>query len=227
VRVPDEVDLDIAAVAEPLAVAVRAARRVEDRDYPVIIAGAGSIGTLLACVLRARRGDALPIQIFDVAPERARLAARLSGADAVLEPEERKSGEAQPLVAFECTGTSRGLNGLIEALPASSLIVLVGVHGHQTPTDLHRVLHKEIEIRASLSHSRGDFASAVSMLPELATSIARLITHRIRFGDVPEMLHSLTVGQTEAIKVLAGPGEARPTRTEITDLVDPLRPSST
>src|SRR5215212_544152 len=186
--VPDGVGLDVAAVAEPLAVAVRAAAKAQTGVGEALILGAGSVGTLLALVL-AQAERAPRVSIADVAPGRARAAHALSGATPLEQLADWRPAGSSPVVAFECTGSAEALNALVGVLPAGSRIVLVGVHGHRTPTDLHGVLHRELEVVGSLAHSRQDFATAVALLPRLGPQIEQLITHRVRVDDVPAVLH--------------------------------------
>ncbi|TDD64417.1 hypothetical protein E1262_28400 [Jiangella aurantiaca] len=197
VPVPDGLPLDVAALAEPLAVAVRAVRRAGPLDdAEVVVLGAGTVGLLVAILLPA------PPVLVERRPEQRDLAARLTAARVV--DTLPASGDGK-VVAFECTGSADALNALIAALPAHSRIVLAGVHGRRTPTDLHTLLHRELEFVGSLSHSRADMRRAVEVLAADPGRFAPLVTHRIGWSDVPDALRDLAGAHPTAGKVLAGP----------------------
>ncbi|TDE11433.1 alcohol dehydrogenase catalytic domain-containing protein [Jiangella asiatica] len=204
VPLPAHVPLDVAALAEPLAVAVRALDRAGPLDgADVVVLGAGTVGSLIALLL-----EATPARSLVVAERRAAqrgLVGRLTAAHVVESLGASPPRPDRRVVAFECTGSSAALNELIAGLPAHSRIVVVGVHGHRTPTDLHTLVHRELDLNGSLSHSRADFRRAVIALGDDPGRYEPLITHRIGWTDVPIGLHELAGAQTTAGKVLAGP----------------------
>ena len=80
VRLPDQkISANVAAMAEPLAVALHAAARLAPGpDAPIIIAGAGPVGALTALVLA--HGGFGPLHVIDRNEARRDLVSRLTGA---------------------------------------------------------------------------------------------------------------------------------------------------
>ncbi|MFE6736561.1 zinc-binding dehydrogenase [Microbacterium sp. NPDC057650] len=129
VRVPPELDVDIAAFAEPVAVAVRAVAKAGDlRGTTVAVIGSGVVGTLIAQVARghgaeviaqdpaAHRRDIVSELGFRTAADRAETAA------AALQASGRPAD-----VVFECAGRPRSLDDAIALTRRGGTTVLVGL----------------------------------------------------------------------------------------------------
>jgi (R,R)-butanediol dehydrogenase/meso-butanediol dehydrogenase/diacetyl reductase len=205
VAIPEDLELDVAALAEPLAVAVRAVARA--RIAPgdkIVVVGLGAVGLLVALLLSAHGVSAVDPTDARRVPLNAEPGVQtLSSLDEV----ERTADERW--VAFECTGNEAALNGLIAWSPPHTRIVLVGVHGHRTPTDLHRFLHSELELVATLSHDRQDMREAVATLAASPERFAPLLSHRVAIEDAPAVLESMTQRGGTVVKALIGPEGAR------------------
>lgn len=203
-RLPDHLPPDVAALAEPLAVAVRAVKRARlHHGAAAVVLGGGAVGLLIAMILA--KGPVGSIVVVEPATRRGDLVRRLAGVPVVRSLDELPAASGTAQVAFECTGNHTALNDLIVAVSPQSRIVLVGVHGRDTPTDLHAVLHGEIELLGSLSHDQADFRAAVAALGEDPERYATLITHQIGWDQVPAALRSLADPDATAGKILAGP----------------------
>ncbi|MGH2850879.1 MAG: zinc-dependent alcohol dehydrogenase, partial [Solirubrobacteraceae bacterium] len=112
-RVPDAVDDDAAALAQPLAVALHAVRRsgVQPGDTCAVI-GVGGIGAFIVAAAAAR--GAAPLIALDLDPDRMETA-RALGAQAVVDARARKLDEA----ILEATG-GEGADVVIEASGAAT-----------------------------------------------------------------------------------------------------------
>ena len=109
-RIPDHVSYRAAALTEPFAVGMHAARRARVGAGDLcLIMGGGPVGVFT--LLAARRLGAGPIVVSDFAPGRRDLCERL-GADVVVDPAETDPGVvgqemtgAPPAVVFDAVGT--------------------------------------------------------------------------------------------------------------------------
>jgi threonine dehydrogenase-like Zn-dependent dehydrogenase len=209
--IPDDLDLDIAALAEPLAVAVRAVKlgAIGPSDQPVVV-GLGAIGLLLGLLLSASRPQIRGTWGVDLSTSRAGHAARLADLQVASTLAGIPIGAAgdQPWVAFECSGSEAALNDLIERAPNGSTIVLVGAHARRAQVNLHAFLHSELRLIASLSHSRADTHDAVDLLAKDPERFRPILTHHLRLQDAPQLFVALTNGATEFVKVVIGPDGA-------------------
>ena len=95
----------------------------------------------------------------------------------------------------------------LRAVPVRTHVVLVGVHSSATPTDLHALLHKEVSLTGSLSHSRADFARAVERLARTPETFRPVIGRRAPLESAAAGLVRLAHTQT-AGKLLVGGQEA-------------------
>jgi (R,R)-butanediol dehydrogenase / meso-butanediol dehydrogenase / diacetyl reductase len=115
-RLPDGLDLRTAALTEPLAVALRGARRAGAKAGDrVLVTGAGPIGLLTVAVLAAE--GITDITVSEPNPKRRRLAEKM-GASTTVSPEELELPTtpmdlvAAPYhYALECSGRADAMEG--------------------------------------------------------------------------------------------------------------------
>lgn len=189
-RVPDGVAADTAALAEPVAVAVRALRRGRLRlGESVAVVGAGMIGA--ACVVVARASGAERVVAVDPLPRRRELALRL-GADRALDPlEPGFTDEVRALthgrgadVAVDAAGAPRSTGTALAATRPGGLCVVVGLNARPEPLDLLGLVGGEKTLIGSLSHVWDeDFAKALRLLGDGVLTADDVVTTRLPLSD--------------------------------------------
>ncbi|MEZ5186177.1 MAG: zinc-binding dehydrogenase [Candidatus Nanopelagicales bacterium] len=227
IPVPDELPTDIAALTEPMAVALRSVNRVdtEGDDVPLVM-GCGPIGLAVIAVLKMRGVG--PIVAADLSKERRDFAKRM-GADVVVDPAVESPYAAwmqaaatddparmaaptavfgqlplRPTVGFECTGAPGLLQQMIAGAPAGSRISVAGINlDPDTIEPAHGVL-KELDIRFSLYYSPQEFAETLQHLASGELQANELITGRVGFDGVADAFARLGTNPTDA-KVLIDP----------------------
>ncbi len=201
--VPDTVADDEAALAEPLAVAVRALRRSGLRSGErVAVVGAGTVGLL--AVQAAAASGAGSVAVIEPLPERRTLAIRL-GADRAVPPGDARMLEAD--VAVECAGTPNAIQTALQALRSGGRAVLLGIVTESAPIAPMDLVRGEKSLIGSLSHVWDeDFREALQLLGRGVVQAAPLITDRIPLGaavaggltllrDEPERHLKILVGE--------------------------------
>jgi len=201
--VPDTVADDEAALAEPLAVAVRALRRGGLRPGErVAVVGAGTVG--LMAVQAAAAFGAGSVAVVEPLPERRALAIGL-GADRAVPPGDAPALEAD--VAIECAGAPDAIQTALQALRSGGRAVLLGIVTEPAPIAPMDLVRGEKSLIGSLSHVWDeDFREALQLLGRGAVQAAPLITDRIPLGaavtggltllrDEPERHLKILVGQ--------------------------------
>jgi threonine dehydrogenase-like Zn-dependent dehydrogenase len=211
-RVPDEVPLDVAAFAEPLAVGMHAADQADVRKGDgVAVFGCGPIG-LAAIATLVDRGHERVVSIEPSAVRRD-LALGL-GAQAALDPtatdiwEELASlhgtspfmfGPTPATAAFiEASGVDQVITDVLSHGAFGARLSIVALHYAPIKTSFLMMLMKEFTVRGSFEYPPR-FADSVDLLAR--RDLSSLVTHRFgldRFDDALGVL----AGSKDCGKVL-------------------------
>ena len=196
VPVPPGMSADLAALAEPFAVAMRAVRHAgRPSGGSCLVIGAGSIGLAAATVLA---GDGNAVTVLDVAPERLAHATALGFAAADIASALAGGGRAP--VVIECSGAVSGAGDAVRLAEPGGVAVLVGLPGEPSPIDLSYLVLREIRVIGSMSHRpEDDLAPALDVLAAQPERALGIVTARI------PLVETVTGG----FDVLAGPDRAR------------------
>ena len=180
VAIPDQLPLEIGALAEPLAVAVHDVGRARLlTGETALVVGGGPIGLLVGLVAKSRGAD---VRISEPNEYRRALAERLglstldpASAD-LAEALEAWTGGAGVDVAFEVSGSAQGLHSAIHALRVRGRLVVVAIHSQPVVTDLFRVFWRELELLGARVYERADFEEAVRLLADGEVPARQLIS---------------------------------------------------
>jgi L-idonate 5-dehydrogenase len=191
-----------AAMAEPLAVCLHAARRAGPlMGKTVLVTGCGPIGSL--AVLVARFGGASEIVATDIGAFPLSVVERL-GARAIniaenpqgLDPYGRDKGTFD--VLFEASGSEAALRGALEAMRPGGVIVQIGVGGEMT-LPMNLIVAKELQIRGSFRFD-AEFRLAVDLIGKGLIDVKPLLTETVPFDQAPRAF-DLASDRSRAMKV--------------------------
>lgn len=197
---PPELELQTAALVEPLAVGLHAARMADIKaGSRVLIMGAGPIGLTVA--LWAKFFGARDVIVSELAETRASLA-KAMGATHVVAPDLSRGAEGlaeqfadvagqAPDVIFECVGAPGLLQQCIEIAPHRGKIIPVGVCEQPDSIMPFFGLVKELHIQFAIAYNRDDFETSVAMLAEGRINVAPMITDIISLDELPEAFEAL------------------------------------
>lgn len=161
-KVPYDVDSKKAALAEPLAVVLRAIRRVRHRLVPeavVAVVGAGAIGYLCAEVLRQ---EGYEVTVFDKNPDRLRyVQSKVRATSLVIEGLDRFDA------IFEVTGSKEVLEEVLKQSRADSTIMLLGFPYGDITYNFEDLAGKEKFFAGSVGGDSEDFVKALELLPRI------------------------------------------------------------
>jgi threonine dehydrogenase-like Zn-dependent dehydrogenase len=219
--VPDSLDDATAVLVEPLACAIHAAERAGvEPGASVVVVGAGTVGILTAIALRH---VAQPGHVTIVAKHRRqRAAARLAGADEVVQPEHaakavRRRASAVLLhpergqdfllggadVVIECTGSRSALDLALRVVRAGGRVVVGGIPG--AGADLTPLWFRELELVGAYTAPPGTFTRAIELagqLPMLGQMVGA--TYPLdRWRDAID--HAMSAGSLGTFKVAFAP----------------------
>ena len=208
VRVPAGLDLRQAALTEPLAVGVHAARLAAAEDAPVLVRGAGPIGVLAALALQARA--TVPVLITSANPARAAIATDLGLT--VTTAEDVSAGRVAefegrpPRVILEATGRNTALSAGADLIDAGGLIVLVGGTHEPSTVSTQSLVLKEIRVMPSFAYTQQDIVEAVRLLASGAVRVEPLITGEYPLAQAPAAIDAMAARTPGQMKVLVAPG---------------------
>jgi 2-desacetyl-2-hydroxyethyl bacteriochlorophyllide A dehydrogenase len=198
-----ELTAEVAAWAEPLAVAVRgvghAGIRLGDR---VAVIGAGPIGQL--CLQAARCAGAGFLLVVDGSGYRRDVAVSC-GADEVVSPDDR-AGEGEYDVVIDCSGAAPALDSAVDLIAPGGRVVVVGTYG-TAPTITSPMLAqgKEASIAFSLCYQdRQEFERALSLLARGAIDVASLTTRIAPLAEYGSAFADMRAA-SETMKILLSP----------------------
>ena len=207
-RLPDAVDFELGALAEPMAVVVHALRLAGTVEgTSVLVLGAGSIGLLAAAAARHLGAGSVAITARH---EHQRAAARRLGCDRVLDPDDVQKVEPRPCVVIETVGGSAAtVPDAIRTVDRGGTIVIIGIFDAPLRIDSQALLVKEIRLVGSMVYNRtggkADFDTALEILAAHASELRPLVTHVFALEEAQVGFETAADKKTGAIKVMLAP----------------------
>jgi (R,R)-butanediol dehydrogenase/meso-butanediol dehydrogenase/diacetyl reductase len=212
---------DVAAMAQPMSIAVHAMRRGRpDADDHVVVIGSGGIGAFLVHAAARHGAD---VTAVDLDAGRLAVAAAL-GAHRTVQTtrdsplDQQLSDLASPTVVYECTGFPPAAQAAIAAVERGGRVVVVGLHKHPVPVNLLSVSLDEKELLGTLAHVLdADLGLAVDLLEDGALLWDRVAPVVVPLEDVVDAgLRPMIEGGDTPIKLLFDPhiGAPRQLRTD-------------
>lgn len=187
-----DLSLDEAALIEPLAVAVHAARHAGARaGQTAVIAGAGPIGLLVAAVLRA--SDVTTI-VSEPSNRRRAMAVATGAADHVIDPRgsdlftfvETATGGLGADIAFDAAGAGAVISDLFEVLGAGGHLEVVALHTEPYPLQIAAQLMRHDRTMGSSLGYADDFPTAIELARSGQVRLGDFITSRIAAERIVE-----------------------------------------
>jgi (R,R)-butanediol dehydrogenase / meso-butanediol dehydrogenase / diacetyl reductase len=211
--IPDGIPYDVAALCEPLAVAMHGVNRAEVKaGDKVVVFGCGPIG--LGMILWLVDRGVTDVVALDLAPERRERALAL-GARAALDPTQCDLDAELRKLHGEVPSYGRvgvGTDAFIDAAGAPNILTdvimmakwharLVITAAYMKPIEFPagRMLTSEMTITTAVGYPT-EFPDVLGAMPRLKDKIATLISHRVSFDDVIEGL--AMAGKPDSAKVM-------------------------
>jgi alcohol dehydrogenase len=169
-------------------------------DEAVLVTGAGAIGVLTVCVLRAI--GVHTVDVIEPRRERHALAQRL-GARRVLTPQEARAGEGYT-AGFECSSTEAGFGLLQSQLKPHGRICILA-DGNIEPLTLTPAFHAK-ELSVAASSDGWDYHRHAAWYFNLVGSgphpIEGVFEHRVPAAEMPAAFEQMAQGRIAPVKVL-------------------------
>ena len=204
-HLPEEMDLELAALVEPLAVACHDVRRSGLKPGALtVISGGGPIGMLIALVARRAGG-----RVFISEINSARLAFARSLGFETINPQEEDaaariraiSGGSGADVVFEVSGSEAGARLITELVRPRGTIVIVAIYAKPVPVDLHKFFWKEIRMVGARVYEHVDYEQAIQLADSGELALEKLISKVFLIEEMQSAFEFLTT-TPDAMKVL-------------------------
>jgi threonine dehydrogenase-like Zn-dependent dehydrogenase len=211
--IPDDLPFEVAAMTEPLAVALHGVNRMQVKPGDkCVVFGCGPIG--LGMVLWLVDRGVTDVVALDVAPERLERASAL-GARAVINPlkEDVRArlkelhGSAQ-VFSRECVGTDAYIDAagapsivsdVIGMAKYQSRLVITAAYMKPVEVNLGAMLTTEMTITTAVGYPN-EMPDVIAALPRLRDKVRSMISHRFPFDQIIDALG--VAGTPQSAKVM-------------------------
>jgi L-iditol 2-dehydrogenase len=183
-QVPDELSFSAAALVEPTAVGVHAARLgAVGPGSTTLISGAGPVGLLLAQVLRAF--GVSRVHIVDPEPGRRQMAEQL-GAHALAPDDLAAGGEFDTV--FDASGSPPAMAASVRFARRGGRVVWIGLPPQdEVPMPATVLIDKELELRGVFRYAN-DYPLAVDLVASGRVETLALVSHTYPLAAAAEAL---------------------------------------
>jgi threonine dehydrogenase-like Zn-dependent dehydrogenase len=203
-------DPEVAALAEPVSIAVRAVNRARVQPGErVVVLGAGPIGQCISVVARERGAELL---VIDLQGSRLALAQELgaetllwTSRDEVTQAARRWAKPAGPPVVIDATGAPAAVRAMVDMVASAGRAVQVGMSGEEVTIRIGSLTEKELDLLGVSVCNAEEFRQAVSVVERHPAALGRLVSHRFSLDRAPDAVRFAIDNPTEVMKVVIAP----------------------
>lgn len=210
IRIPESLPTRVAALAEPMAIALHAVRLAGvGPDDRVLVTGAGPVGLLIIAVLRAQGISDITVSEPSTVRRRRALdvgATRVVTPDTLVEPPMGTRVAEPYAVILECSGHGSAVEAAIGQLDYAGTLVIVGTGFEPPRFNQNRLIIFELEIIGAYNYNEEGFQPAVDLLDSGGLPLESLIEpNDIPLSGVMDSMERLSRGEIPS-KVMVQPG---------------------
>ncbi|KAL1638822.1 hypothetical protein SLS58_008527 [Diplodia intermedia] len=220
-KVPDHVDLEEAALVEPVAVAVQVCKVAGAlANKKVLVFGCGPIGVLCQAVAGAYGASA--VYGVDIAQARLDFAREFAGSETVLNPTVDKEG-AEPVekaemaaavlkeklglglgadVVLECTGAEPCIQTGVFAAKSGGTYVQAGMGKENVTFPITTACIRGLQIKGSIRYTAGCYPAAVDLVASGKVPVKKLVTNRFKFEEAEKAFELVKAAKEGVFKVV-------------------------
>ncbi|MCL6267873.1 zinc-dependent alcohol dehydrogenase [Flagellimonas myxillae] len=204
-KLPTDTDLKLAALVEPLSVAVHDVRLSGlQSDETAVVLGGGPIGLLVALVAKETGAKVI---ISEVNKNRIAKARELGFT--VVNPAEtdlvqyvrEKTGGRLADVVFEVAGVQPALDVMTEVAGIRGRIVMVAIHGQKKEVDLFKFFWKELKLIGARVYEKADYEKAIALVTSNELPFEAMITDVQPLTQIQKVFENID-NNPDGLKVL-------------------------
>lgn len=209
IKIPDEMNIDDAALVEPACVAYHGAKRANPGEKDtVLVVGAGPIGVY--CMQSCFALGAKKVYIADMDSERLEIAKSLGATGTIDVSKEEladglsRLGAPKVTIYYDCVG-EKGivLNNILKIAHRGSKIVVIGVlqKEYLIPLLPDFVQH-ELSLYGTTMYVPSDYREMIELMSKGIIRTKETISHRFTLEDIPTVLDMLDKKKEKTFKIL-------------------------
>lgn len=200
-----ETDLKLAALIEPLSVAVHDVRLSElQAGETAVVLGGGPIGLLVAMVAKETGAKVI---VSEVNPKRIEKAKEL-GLNAVnptqidlVEYVKEQTDNRRADVVFEVAGVQPALDVMTEVAGIRGRILMVAIHGQKREVDLFKFFWKELKLIGARVYEKEDYEVAIDLITKNELPFEKMITDVQPLTNIQQVFENID-NNPDGMKVL-------------------------
>jgi len=193
------VDLETAAIFDPLGNAVHTALSFPVLGEDVLITGAGPIGIMAAAI--SRHAGARYVVITDVNPHRLKLAERM-GVTVAINPNEKRLKEIQKQlgmhegfdVGLEMSGNASAFREMLANMSHGAKIAMLGIPAGEMAIDWKQVIFNMLTIKGIYGREMYETWYKMTVMLESGLDIKPVITDRFAWHDYEKGFEAMRSG---------------------------------
>lgn len=193
------IDLDVAALFDPLGNAVHTALQYDLVAEDVLITGAGPIGAMAAAV--CKYAGAKNVVITDINPERLALAKTLGATHTVdvrtenLADVQRQLGMSEGFdVGLEMSGNPAGFRDLLANMCHGGKIAILGIPAQEMAIDWRQVIFNMLTLKGIYGREMYETWYKAAAMLQSGLNIKPILTHRFNIQDFEQGFAAMAAG---------------------------------
>ncbi|MGX4675937.1 L-threonine 3-dehydrogenase [SAR92 clade bacterium H246] len=198
------IDLDIAALFDPLGNAVHTALQYDLLGEDVLITGAGPIGAMAAAV--CKHAGARHVVVTDINPQRLEMA-RTLGASCTVDVRTEKLTDVQSAlgmsegfdVGLEMSGNPAGFADLLANMCHGGKVAILGIPSGELAIDWSQVIFNMLTLKGIYGREMYETWYKMSVMIESGLDISAVITHRLGYKDFQTGFDAMNAGQASKV----------------------------
>ncbi|MFT6237912.1 MAG: threonine 3-dehydrogenase [Cellvibrionaceae bacterium] len=198
------IDLDIAALFDPLGNAVHTALQYDLLGEDVLITGAGPIGVMAAAV--CRHAGARHVVVTDINPKRLEKAREL-GATHTVDVRIESIGAAQKQlgmsegfdVGLEMSGNADAFRDLLANMCHGGKVSILGIPGNDVAIDWNIVIFNMLTLKGIYGREMYETWYKMSVMVESGLPINSVITHRLDYSEFQQGFDAMNNGDASKV----------------------------
>jgi len=208
VPLPASLTFEQGALVEPTSVGVHSTGRAGDlKGKNVVVLGAGTIGNLVAQVVRCRGAKNILItDLSDFRLEKAKQCGISNTSNArkesLADASKRVFGDEGFGIAFEAVGVEATMDAAVQNIQKGGKIVVLGVFGEKPRIDMSIVGDREQTIIGTLMYKHEDYVKAVELIAGGQVITGPLVTKHFPFEKYTDAYRFIDEQGDKTLKVM-------------------------